>query len=349
MRYKRIGTSGLAVSELCLGTNTFGGGKQEFWKTLGGLEQDAVNAIVAHACEAGINFIDTANTYSQGESEERVGQAIKDLKLRREDLVIATKIGGRVGPGPNAAGASRSHLLAEVENSLRRLKVDYLDICMLHFFDPATSLEESLRTLDRLVRDGKVRYLGCSNFAAWETMKALGLSEREGLERFEMVESHWSLATRELEREVVPLVLDQKLGLLVWGPLLGGLLTGKFSRDGARPAEGRSAGQIPPVLSREKVFDVVDTLRAVATPRGVTPGHIALAWLLHQPAVTSVLFGSRSVAQVADNLKAVEIKLSPEELAALDRATALTPDYGSWLVQHARKDRAQLLRSPSEQ
>jgi aryl-alcohol dehydrogenase-like predicted oxidoreductase len=342
MRYKRIGTSGLAVSELCLGTNTFGGADHEFWKTMGGLGQDDVNAIVARACEAGVNFIDTANTYAQGESEQRVGQALKDLKLRREDVIIATKIGGRLGAGPNAAGASRAHLLAEVENSLRRLKVDYLDICMLHYFDPATPLEESLRTLDRLVRDGKVRYLGCSNFAAWETMKALGVSEREGLERFAMIESHWSLATRELEREVVPLVLDQKLGLLVWGPLLGGLLTGKFSREGVGPAEARSAGQVPPVLSRERVFDVVDALRAVATPRGVTPGQIALAWLLHQPAVTSVLFGSRSVAQVADNLGAVQSKLSPDELAALDRATALTLDYGPWLVQHARMDRAQL-------
>ena len=343
MRYKLIGSTGLAVSELCLGTNTFGGGDQEFWKTLGGLGQEAVNAIVAHAREAGVNFIDTANTYSNGESEQRVGQAIKDLKLRREDLVIATKIGGRVGTSPNAAGASRSHLLAEVDNSLRRLKVDYIDICMMHYFDPATPLDESLRTLDRLVRDGKVRYLGCSNFAAWETMKALGISEREGLERFAMIESHWSLATRELEREVVPLVRDQKLGLLVWGPLLGGLLTGKFSRDGVGTAEGRSAGQVPAVLSRERVFNVVDALRAVATPREVTPGQIALAWLLHQPAVTSVLFGSRSVAQVADNLKAVEIKLSPEELAALDGASALTPDYGSWLVGHARMDRSQLL------
>jgi aryl-alcohol dehydrogenase-like predicted oxidoreductase len=343
MRYKRLGKSGLAVSELCLGTNTFGGGSQEFWKTLGGLGQEAVNAIVAHACAAGINFIDTANTYSNGESEERVGQAIKDLGLRRNDLIIATKIGGRVGTGPNAAGASRSHLLAEVENSLRRLQVDYLDICMMHYFDPATPLEESLRTLDGLVRDGKVRHLGCSNFAAWETMKALGLSEREGLERFELVESHWSLATRELEREILPLVVDQKLGLLVWGPLLGGLLTGKFSRDGAAPGETRSAGQVPPVLNRDRVFDVVDALRAVATPRGVAPGQIALAWTLHQPAVTSVLFGSRSVAQVADNLKAVEITLSPEELATLDQATALTPDYGSWLVRHARLDRSQLV------
>jgi aryl-alcohol dehydrogenase-like predicted oxidoreductase len=343
MRYKRIGRTGLAVSELCLGTNTFGGGNQEFWKTLGGLEQSAVNSIVAHASEAGINFIDTANTYSNGESEERVGQTIKDLKLRREDLVIATKVGGRVGAGPNAAGASRSHLLSAVEMSLRRLKLDYIDICMIHFFDPATRLEESLQTLDRLVRDGKVRYLGCSNFAAWETMKALGISEREGLERFEMIESHWSLATRELEREVVPLVLDQELGLLVWGPLLGGLLTGKFSRDGVGPAEARSAGQVPPVLSREHVFSVIDALRSIATPRGATPGQVALAWLLHQPAVTSVLFGSRSVAQVADNLKAVEIKLSLEEMATLDRATQLTPDYGPWLVQHARVDRAQLL------
>ena len=343
MRYKRIGRSGLVVSQLCLGTNTFGGGDHPFWKTMGGLGQDAVNTIVAHACEAGVNFIDTANTYAGGESEQRVGQAIADLKLKREELVIATKVGGRVGAGPNAAGASRSHLLTEVENSLRRLQLDYLDICMVHYFDPATPLEETLRALDQLVRDGKVRYLGCSNFAAWETMKALGLSERYGLERFAMIESHWSLATRELEREVVPLVADQNLGLLVWGPLLGGLLTGKFSRAHTGPAEGRSAGQVAPVLSREHVFDVIDALRAVATPREANPGQIALAWLLHQPTVTSVLFGSRSVAQVTDNLEALKIELSQEELAALDKATALAADYGSWLVASARVDRAQYL------
>jgi len=343
VRYKLIGKTGLAVSELCLGTNTFGGANQAFWKTLGGLGQNMVDAIIAQATEAGINFIDTANTYSSGESEERVGRAIRDLKLRRGDLVIATKVGGRVGTGPNAAGASRTHLLREVENSLRRLNVDYIDICMMHYFDPATPLEESLRTLDRLVHDGKVRYLGCSNFSAWETMKALGISEREGLERFEMVESHWSLATRQLEREVVPLVRDQKLGLLVWGPLLGGLLTGKFSLDGVGPAESRTGGRVPPVLSREHVFQVIDALRAIAAPRGAGPGQIALAWLLQQPTVSSVLFGSRSLAQVTDNLKAVDIKLNVEELATLDQATQLTPDYGPWLVQQARTDRSQLL------
>ena len=344
MRYKRIGNTGLAVSELCLGTNTFGGADQEFWKTLGGLDQDKVNAIVARAHEAGINFIDTADTYSNGESEQRVGQAIQDLKLRRDELVIATKIGGRVGPAPNAAGSSRSHILAAVEGSLRRLKVEYLDICMLHYFDPATPLEESLRTLDRLVQDGKVRYLGCSNFAAWETMKALGICAREGLERFEVIESHWSIATRELEREIVPLARDQKLGLLVWGPLLGGLLTGKFSRDSAGGAgESRSVGQVPSVLNRDRLFDVIDTLRSVANSRGVSPGQIALAWLLHQPAVTSVLFGSRTVAQLSDNVRAAEIKLSAEDLQTLDQATALTPDYGSWLVQFPRDDRRQLI------
>jgi aryl-alcohol dehydrogenase-like predicted oxidoreductase len=344
VRYKRIGNTGLAVSEFCLGTNTFGGGGDKFWQTFGGLDQITVNAIVTKAIEAGINFLDTADSYANGESEERIGTAIKDLQLNRNDLVIATKIGGRVGSGPNASGASRVHILRAVEDSLRRLKVEYIDLCMVHFFDPATPLEESLRALDRLVQDGKLRYLGCSNFAAWETMKSLGISQRENLARFEFVECHWSIATRELEREVVPLVLDQKLGLLVWGPLLGGLLTGKFATDNTAQKTGsRSGGEIPRVLNRDRLYQAIEVLRRIATPRNATPAQIALAWLLHQPAVTSVLFGTRTVAQLIENIDAADIRLTTEELASLDEATAITADYGPWLVQTARIDRARLL------
>jgi aryl-alcohol dehydrogenase-like predicted oxidoreductase len=343
VRYKRIGNTGLAVSEFCLGTNTFGGGGDQFWQTLGGLNQTTVNAIVTQAVEAGINFLDTANSYANGESEERIGTAIKDLQLNRHDLVIATKIGGRVGSGPNASGVSRVHILKAVEDSLRRLKVEHIDLCMVHYFDPATPLEETLRALDRLVQDGKVRYLGCSNFAAWETMKSLGISHSEYLARFEFVECHWSIATRELEREIVPLVLDQKLGLLVWGPLLGGLLTGKFASDSPAQTGSRSRGEIPPVLNRDRLHQAIAALRRIATPRNATPGQIALAWLLHQPAVTSVLFGTRTVAQLMENVAAADIRLTTEELASLDEATAITPDYGPWLVRKARSDRAGLL------
>jgi aryl-alcohol dehydrogenase-like predicted oxidoreductase len=343
VRYRRLGNTGLAVSEFCLGTNTFGGGRDKFWQTLGGLDQTTVNSIVAKAIEAGINFLDTADSYAHGESEELIGAAIRDLRLNRNDLVIATKIGGRVGRGPNASGASRGHILGAVEGSLRRLKLEHIDLCMVHYFDPATPLEETLRALDRLVQDGKIRYLGCSNFAAWETMKSLGISQLEHLARFEFVECHWSIATRELEREIVPLVLDQKLGLLVWGPLLGGLLTGKFAADNSTQTDSRSRGEIPAVLNRDRLNQAIAVLRRIATPRNATPGQIALAWLLHQPAVTSVLFGTRTVAQLIENIEAANIRLTAEELASLDAATAVTPDYGSWLVRNARIERAGLL------
>jgi aryl-alcohol dehydrogenase-like predicted oxidoreductase len=343
MHCKKLGSTGLAVSTLCLGTNTFGGADDKFWRTLGGLNQSAVNEIVSSAIGAGINFLDTADVYSAGESEERVGCAIQQLKIKRDDVVIATKMGGRVGPGPNAVGASRSHILRAVEASLHRLKLEYLDLCMVHFFDPATPLEETLRALDRLVQDGKVRYIGCSNFSAWETMKALAISRHERLARFDVIECHWSIATRELEREVVPLVLDQQLGLMIWGPLLGGLLTGKIAADGAAPVEGRTKGQVPPVLNRARLLEAVEALRRVATPRNVPLSQIALAWLLHQPAVTSVLFGARSVQQLAENVDAAEIHLTSEEMRLLNEATAMTPDYGSWLVRNARADRTKLL------
>ncbi|HEY3654412.1 MAG TPA: aldo/keto reductase [Steroidobacteraceae bacterium] len=343
MRYKRIGNTGLAVSELCLGTNTFGGAGDNFWRTLGGLDQTIVNTIVAGAIDAGINFLDTADSYSNGESEERIGSAIKELHLNRHDLVIATKIGGRLGSGPNASGASRVHILNAVEGSLRRLQVDHIDLCMVHYFDPATPLEETLRVLDRLVQDGKIRYLGCSNFAAWETMKSLGISRQENLARFEFVECHWSIATRELEREIVPLVLDQKLGLLVWGPLLGGLLTGKFAAESPVQTASRTRGDIPAVLNRDRLNQTMTVLSRVAIPRNATPGQIALAWLLHQPAVTSVLFGTRTVTQLVDNIDAANIRLTAEELDALDQSTAIPPEYGPWLVRNARSDRARLV------
>jgi aryl-alcohol dehydrogenase-like predicted oxidoreductase len=339
MRYKKLGRSGLLVSELCLGTNTFGGGEMEAWKKLGGLDQKAVNAIMKRTLESGINFIDTADTYAAGQSEQRVGQAIRDLGVDRADVIIATKTAGRTGTAPNSAGASRGYLSNAVERCLRRLQTDYIDVYMIHHFDPVTPLEESLRTLDDLVRSGKVRYIGCSNFAAWQAMKAIGISECESLERFEVIEWQWSAASRDVEREIVPLALDQKIGIMVWGALLGGVLTGKFRRDGSGEKGGRSGGSVPPVLDRERVFDVVDALAAVGKRHEASAGQIALAWLLHQPAATSVLFGNTSVEQFDANVKAAEIKLSAEDLKQIDDANPLVPAYGMWVVRGTQADR----------
>jgi aryl-alcohol dehydrogenase-like predicted oxidoreductase len=339
MRYRRLGRSGLLVSELCLGTNTFGGGNMEAWRKLGGLDQKSANAIMKRAFESGINFIDTADTYAAGQSERRVGQAIRELGVDRADVIVATKTAGRTGPAPNAIGASRGYLMTAVERCLKRLQTDYIDVYMVHHFDPATPLEETLRALDDLVRSGKVRYVGCSNFSAWQVMKAIGISERESLERFEVIEWQWSAASRDAEREIVPLALDQKIGIMVWGALLGGLLSGKYRRDGGGEKGGRTGGSVAPVLDRERVFDVVDALTAVGKRHEASAGQIALAWLLHQPAATSVLFGNTSVDQFDANVKAAEIRLSAEDLKQIADANPLVQEYGMWVVRGVQQDR----------
>jgi aryl-alcohol dehydrogenase-like predicted oxidoreductase len=328
MRYRKLGRSGLIVSELCLGTNMFGGKDLEVWKDLGGLEQKAVNAVVATAIEGGVNFIDTADGYAEGRSEICVGQALKDLNIARGDIVICTKGGMPMSPGPNGGGASRRYLLQACENSLKRLAVDYIDVYLLHVFDPLTPLEETLEALDSLVRAGKVRYVGCSNFAAWEVMKALGISEREGLQRFQVVESQWSIATREVERELVPLAQAEQVGIMAWGALLGGVLSGKYKRDGSSDQPGRRGGQLPAMLDKNKVHDIIDVMREVACAHEVTPADIALAFLLREKATASVIFGSTRPEQVAANLKASGLALTDEEFARLDNVSALTPEYG---------------------
>lgn len=333
MRYRRMGRTGLLVSELCLGTNTFGGGDSEFWRTLGGLDQPAAEAVIASAFEAGINFIDTADAYASGESEQRIGQALRNLGIDRSQAVIATKFGLRRGSGANDMGASRGQVLRALEASLKRLQTDYIDIYMIHFFDVATPLEETLRTLDAAVRDGKVRHVGCSNFAAWQVMKGLRISAAEHLERFEVIEANWSAASRGIERELAPMALDENVGLLIWGPMLGGLLSGKYGRDGTGEGQGRTGGAVPPVIDREQLFDVVDALRSVADRQGATVAQVALAWVLHQKGVTSVLFGARDPAQVADNVKASDIVLSNEDLDAISAAAEPVMDYGPWSMR----------------
>lgn len=339
MRYRRMGRTGLLVSELCLGTNTFGGGDKEFWRGLGGLDQAQAEAVMAKAFEAGINFVDTADGYADGESEQRIGQALRNLGVDRSQVTIATKFGLRRGQGPNDIGASRGQVIRALDASLKRLQTDHVDIYMVHYFDPATPLEETLRTLDNAVRAGKIRHLGCSSFAAWQVMKALQISAVEKLERFEVIEAHWSAASRGLEREIVPMAVDQNIGLMLWGPMLGGLLSGKFTRDGSGDAEGRTGGNVPPVLDRDTVFDVVDALRVVAQRHDATVAQVALAWVLHQKAVTSVLFGARNPAQVIDNVKASDIRLSPEDLDAINAVAEPVMDYGPWSMRNSASAR----------
>jgi aryl-alcohol dehydrogenase-like predicted oxidoreductase len=326
MNYRELADTGMFVSELCLGTMTFGG-RGQVWEVMGGLEQKGVDDLVHGALDAGINFVDTANVYSTGESETMLGKA---LAGRRHDVVLATKVRGRMGPGPNQVGLSRLHVMQAVEASLKRLGTDYIDLYQIHRFDLLTNIEDTLRTLDDLVRGGKVRYIGCSNLAAWQLMKALAVSREQGLERFKCTQSYYSLAGRELEREMIPLLKDQKLGLLVWSPLAGGFLSGKFTRNSGDDAARRAKFDFPPV-NKEKGFDILDVAKAIAGRQGVSVAQIALAWILANSAVSSVIIGARKPSQLEDNLKAVDVKLSAEDLKALDEASTLSSEYPAWM------------------
>ncbi|WP_297094626.1 aldo/keto reductase [uncultured Draconibacterium sp.] len=330
MKYNLLGNTGLYVSELCLGTMTFGG--RGMWTAIGTLPQDQVNSLVKQSVDGGINFIDTANIYSEGLSEQMTGQAIRDLGLKRDNLVIATKVRGQMGEGPNEVGLSKKHILQQADESLERLKMDYIDLYQIHGFDRLTPLEETLEALDSLVKSGKVRYIGCSNLAAWQLMKALGISAQQHLSKFVSLQAYYTIAGRDLERELVPLLLDQKVGLMVWSPLAGGLLSGKYSRD-AETKEGRRVNFDFPPVNKEKAFDIVDVMRKIADNKGVTVAQIALSWLLHQPAVSSVIIGANKPAQLADNLSSVDVKLEAEELAQLDEVSKLPPEYPGWMIE----------------
>lgn len=328
MEYRQLGRTGLLVSQLCFGTMTFGG--RGFWQAIGQQSQATADELIARVLDAGINFIDTADIYSEGESERILGKA---LGSRRREIVLATKVFGRMGPGPNDTGLSRGHIMQAVEDSLTRLNTDYIDLYQIHGFDSLTPLEETLRALDDLVRDGKVRYIGCSNLAAWQLMKALGISERRNLHRFETLQAYYSVAGRDLERELVPLLEDQTLGLLVWSPLAGGLLSGKYDRSGSGPGGARRVDFDFPPVDRERAFDCLDVMRPIADEKGVSVAQVALSWLLHQPAVTSVIIGAKDRQQLDDNLAAPAIELSAEELERLDHASRLPEEYPGWMFK----------------
>ncbi len=333
MRYNQLGRTGLYVSELCLGAMTFGGGSTEgLWKAVGSLDQQQANAIVRRSVDAGINFIDTANVYHAGRSEEIVGQSLKDLGLKRTDMVLATKVFGGMGTGPNDLGASRGHIMDQVEASLKRLGTDHIDLYQIHATDIVTPLEETLRALDDLVSRGMVRYVGVSNWAAWRIAKALGISERRGYARIETVQSYYTIAGRDLERDIVPLMQDEKLGLMVWSPLAGGLLSGKYGPGAPDPEGARRASFDFPPVNKDRAWACVAVMREIAEARGSSVARVALAWLLSRPVVTSVIIGAKTTQQLEDNLGAVSLTLTAEELAKLDEVSALPPEYPGWMV-----------------
>ena len=332
MRNKALGRTGLFVSELCLGTMTFGGG-DGLWGHIGDLQQGDAERLIGQAIDAGINFIDTADVYSAGLSEQITGQALKNLKVPRENVVVATKVFGGMGPGANAQGNSRGHILDGVKASLRRLQLDHIDLYQIHGFDPATPIEETLRALDQLVRHGHVRYVGVSNWAAWQIVKALGMAERLGLSRFESLQAYYTVAGRDLERELIPMLASEGLGLMVWSPLAGGLLSGKFGRDQpGQQGSRRTTFDFPPV-HRDRAFDCIDAMRPIAQAKGVSVAQVALAWLLHQAQVTSVIVGARRPEQLADNLASTQVVLNEAELQTLDAVSQLPAEYPGWMLQ----------------
>jgi aryl-alcohol dehydrogenase-like predicted oxidoreductase len=336
MRYRQLGASGLRVSVLTMGTMTFGG--EGRFASLGSTGVEEARRQVDQCLDAGVNLIDTANVYSGGLSEEIVGQV---LEGRRDQVLVATKARMPMGDGPNDAGLSRHHLIRECEASLRRLRTDHIDLYQVHEWDGQTPLEETLEALDDLVRAGKVGYVGCSNYAGWQLMKALGVAERRGLDRFCSQQIHYTLQAREAEYELVPIAVDQGLGILVWSPLAGGLLTGKYRRGRPGPEGSRllSGWDEPPVRDQDKLYDIVEVLVKVASERGASPAQVALAWLLDRPAVTSVIIGARTTGQLVDNLGAADLVLSGDELARLEEVSRPPLLYPYWHQAKTAADR----------
>jgi aryl-alcohol dehydrogenase-like predicted oxidoreductase len=331
MQYKTLGNTGLLVSQICLGTMTFSGG-EGFWRNIGTVDQAGADSLIRESVEAGVNFIDTADVYSEGESEKILGQSLKNLKIARKDIVIATKAYSRMGPGRNDVGASRGHIMDAVDASLRRLQTDYIDLYQIHATDLVTPIEETLRALDTLVNNGKVRYIGCSNWHAWRIMKALGISQLKNLSSFDTLQAYYSIAGRDLEREIVPLLEDQKVGLLVWSPLAGGLLSGKFTRENQGPADARRSSFDFPIVDKERAWKILDAIAPIAQAHDATAARVSLAWLLAKPFVTSVIIGAKRLDQLHDNLAAAELKLSAGETQHLDEVSALPPEYPGWMI-----------------
>ncbi|MRT27817.1 aldo/keto reductase [Herbaspirillum sp. CAH-3] len=338
MQYRTLGHTGLLVSRLCLGTMTFSDGSG-IYQHIGNVGQQKADQLVKTAFDAGVNFFDTADVYSAGASEATLGQSLRNLGLARSDVVLATKVYSRMGPGRNDVGASRGHIMDAVEASLRRLQTDHIDLYQVHASDSLTPIEETLRALDDLVTQGKVRYVGVSNWPAWKIARALGISAEKDFSRFETVQAYYSIAGRDLEREIGPLLEAEKMGLMVWSPLAGGLMSGKFSRAHQKPADTRRSGFDFPIVDKERAWNIIDVMAPIAQRHDVSVARVALAWLLSRQVVTSVIMGARRLDQLRDNLAAIDLQLDAQELQALDAASALPPEYPGWMLATQGADR----------
>jgi len=346
MRYRKLGNTGLIVSEMCLGAMTFGSG-EGMWATVAGVSQDTVTDLIKTAFERGINFIDTADFYSNGRSEVVTGNALRMLGLARDSYVLATKVLLRMGPGHNQIGLSRAHIMQGVDASLKRLQQDHIDLYQIHGRDPLTPLEETLDALDDCVRAGKVRYIGLCNLSAWEITKSLWISDKKSLARFESLQMYYSVVGRDIEREIVGLAKDQNLAIMPWSPLAGGFLSGKYSRENEKPEGARRATMDFPPVERERLWRVLDIMRPIAADNLVSVAQVALAWLLAQQHVTSVIIGAKNQEQLLDNIAATELTLAPEQVQAISDASALPSEYPQWMLTRQSADRLGQVNGPN--
>src|SRR4030088_908154 len=338
MECATLGNTGLLVSKLCFGTMTFGDGRGLF-KAISVVGQAGADELIKTSIDGGINFFDTADNYTEGESEKILGQSLKHITIARKDVVIATKAYSRVGPGRNHIGASRAHIMDAVEASLRRLQTDHIDLYQIHGNDSVTPVEETLRALDTLVQQGKVRYIGCSNWQAWKIAKALGISEFRTLARFDTLQAYYSIAGRDLERELVALLEESKTGFFFLTPPPGGPLSGKFSRTNQKPADSRRTDFDYPIVDKERTWKILDEMAPIAKAHGCSPARLSLAWLLAKPVITSVIIGAKRLDQLQDNLAAVELTLTQDEPRQVGEVSALAPEYPGWAMAIQGADR----------
>ncbi len=331
MHYNTIGNTGVLVSELCLGTMTFGG--KGFWTSIGKLPQEEATNLVKIAVENGINFIDTANVYSEGLSEIILGKALKDLGVNRQDIFIATKVRGQMGQGVNQVGLSRLHIQYSVNDSLRRLGLDHIDLLYIHGLDPVTSLEETMRGLEEVVQSGKVRYLGISNHPAWMVIKANAVAASMGWNKFVALQNYYTIAGRDIEREIVPMALSENLSIMPWSPLAGGFLSGKFSRKTLKAGNSRRDEFDFPPVNKEKAYDIIDVMQEISSSHNVSVARVALAWLLRKKGVTSIIIGAKKEEQLRENIASTSLLLTADEMSRLDSISELSKEYPGWMVE----------------
>jgi aryl-alcohol dehydrogenase-like predicted oxidoreductase len=337
MEYKQLGKTGVLVSELCLGAMTFGG--KGMWEAIGKMQQDEVNKLIKTSIDSGINFIDTANAYSEGLSEILLGNALKQLGINRQQIFIATKVRLRMGPGANQVGLSRLHIADSINDSLQRLQLQHIDLLYIHGVDPLTAIEETMRGLEDVVHSGKVRYLGISNHPAWMVVKANSYAEKMGWTKFVALQNYYSIAGRDIEREIVPMALSEGLSLMPWSPLAGGFLSGKFTRHNEKAGDSRRDNFDFPPVNKVKAYDIIDLMLEIGKQHNASVAQVALAWMLKKRAVTSIIIGAKRQEQLVDNIAATNLHLTIEETKKLDDISALAPEYPGWMVERQLQGR----------